>query len=70
MTLLGGSGGQRTALTKLGDLGRPGNAFQIAVDKLGLGRIADLAASNDVQEHLAGVEPGREWPGEHLAKLS
>ena len=58
-----GSGGrQRRSLAQLGDLGRPGNALQIAVDEFGFGRAADLAAGHDMQQQPAqpgGAAPAR-----------
>ncbi len=38
------------AIRQLSDPGRPGNAFQIASDQIGLRRTADLSARNDVQQ--------------------
>ena len=56
VTLLAARPADAAALGKLGHLGRPGDAFQIALDQLGFGRAADLSAGDDVQEHLACVE--------------
>jgi hypothetical protein len=39
-------------LGQLGHSRRPGNALQIALDKIGFRRSADLSAGDDVEQHL------------------
>ena len=60
-TLIVVGGGFRmsaAAIGKFGDLGRPADALQIAFGQLGLGRPADLPASDDVEQHGAPRRPG------------
>jgi len=50
------------AVGKLGDLGRPGNPLQIAIDQIGLRRATDLSARDDVKQHYlekAGAPNGQ-----------
>src|SRR6476646_3898760 len=50
------------AVRQLGQLGRPADPLEIAVDEISFGRSADLAASDDVKEQLGpycAVSPDR-----------
>src|SRR6476659_217522 len=58
-------GNLAAAVRQLGDLRRPGDPLEIALDQIGLGRAADLPSGHDVEQHLLLVGGRAERPGEY-----